>query len=264
MRGLAPFAAGPARRALLLCALLGGCQSTIESGLTESDANRALVALDQHGIHGTKETDPGAGEEATYSVLVGPDEVAAALAVLRAEDLPSRTEPGIQEVFGAGSLVPTATEERARLAAALGGELARSVESIEGVLDARVHVALPDTAVLPLDAPPPRPRASVLVRYRGEPPDERAVQRLVAGAVQGMDEGDVAVVQVRAPEAAVARTHVTRVLGISVASGSAFRLRALLGGLLGALSLLTVLLVVVFVRARRAREATPAPEAPKG
>src|SRR5690606_28919827 len=119
--------------------------------------------------------EPGASSGG-YRVLVASDEVAAALSVLRAEELPRAPEPGLHDVFGRASLVPTATEERARLTAALGGELARSVESIDGVLDARVHVALPDASELPLDVAPPRPRASVLVRHRPAPdragPDE--------------------------------------------------------------------------------------------
>lgn len=251
--------------ALTLALGLAGCRAAIESGLPEAQANEVLVALDRQGIHGVKELEPGASSS-SYRVLVASDEVAAALAVLRAEELPRAPDPGLHEVFGGASLVPTATEERARLTAALGGELARSIESIDGVLDARVHVALPDASELPLDAPPPRPRASVLVRHRAAPdreaPDEAAIRRLVAGAIQGMALEDVAVVAVAAREAPPARAALASLGPIAVARGSIGMLRALLGTLLGTNVVLALLLVFVLVRRRRAAVVGAAPESP--
>lgn len=237
---------------------LAGCRAAIESGLPEAQANEVLVALDRHGIHAVKETEQGGAGAGSYRVLVASDEVAEALAVLRAEELPRTPEPGLHELFGAPSLVPTATEERARLTAALGGELARSIESIDGVLDARVHLALPDASELPLDAPPPRPRASVLVRHRaagehGRPPyDELAIQRLVAGAIQGMELTDVAVVGVASSDTPPERASLTSLGPIAVARGSAPTLRLVLGVLLGTNVVLALLLVFALLRRRRA------------
>ena len=47
-------------------------------------------------------------------------------------------QDGFGEIFGKGSLVPTPTEERALYVEALSGELARTLESVEGVTSARV------------------------------------------------------------------------------------------------------------------------------
>jgi type III secretion protein J len=242
--------------ALGVALAIGGCRAAIESGLPEGEANRALVALDRHGIHAVKEAEAAAGDEPTYTVLVAGEDVAAALEVLHAEDVPSRPEPGLHEVFGEGSLVPTATEERARLTAALGGELARTIEAIDGVLDARVHVALPDDGGRLLDDAPSRPRASVLVRWRGEhqPYDDAAIRQLVAGAIQGMEAADVAIVGVRAPEAAESTTHLTSIGPIAVARGSATALKATFGTLLGTNVVLAIALAMVFARRRRAAE----------
>lgn len=247
---------GRARAAVLIALAIGacGCQAAIESGLPEAQANRVLVALDQHGIHGVKEAERSSGDRATYSVVVAPDDVAAALAVLRAEDLPSEPEPGLQEMFGEGSLVPTATEERARLTAALGGELARSIEAIDGVLDARVHLALADRSDVLLDDAPERPRASVLIRHRGAtaPYSDEQIRRLVAGAIQGMDPSDVAIVAVAASEIATSTPHLTSIGPIAVSRGSATTLKLILGSMLAMNVLLAMGLVLALVRRQRA------------
>jgi type III secretion protein J len=240
-----------------------GCQAELERGLDEAQANAVLVALDEHGIGATKAAEPGAGDEPSFVVSVGPDDVAAALGVLRAEGLPRQDDPGL-EIFGEGSLVPTATEERARMTAAISGELARSIEAIDGVLDARVHLALPRAESLALDAPRPRARASVLVRHRGATPpyDEGAVRRLVAGAVEDLAVDDVAVIGVPAPPVEASARQLSQVGPFSVSRGSATGLKAALGTLLATNVLLALGLAVTFARAARSRrEAEGEPKA---
>ena len=238
-----------------------GCDATIASGLEESQANRILVALDAQGIGADKERLASGVDETRWEVLVAPDDVGRALAVLRAADLPSEREEGIAEVFGEGSLVPTATEERARYAAALAGELARSIESIDGVLDARVHLAIPETRDFALDAEPPRARASVLVKHAADrdPPDSEAVQALVSGAVTGMHAEDVAVVAVPGPVATVpGGTGLARIGPIAVSQGSAGTLKAILGATLALNLVLAIALIVTLARRRRSSTTTDA------
>jgi len=239
---------------LALLALAPGCEATLESGLPEEEANAVVVALHAHEIGATKERE-GTGDEARYAVIVAPEDVAPALEVLRAEHLPRDQAPGLHEVFGEPGLVPTATEERARYVAALGGELATSLEAIDGVLDARVHVALPESARLALDEDRPTPRASVLLTYRGDPPpyDADAVRALVAGAVQDMRVEDVAVVGTRAPAARATDGEGLVSLGpLTVTRGSSGTLKAILGGSLVLHLVVAGLLVAVLVRRRRA------------
>lgn len=236
-----------------------GCQAELERGLDEAQANAVLVALDEQGIGATKAAEVGAGDEPSFVVSVAPDDVAAALAVLRAEGLPRRDDPGL-ELFDEGSLVPTQTEERARMTAAISGELARSIEAIDGVLDARVHLALPRSEGFALDAPRPRARASVLVRHRGATPpyDEAAVRRLVAGAVEDLAMDDVAVIGVPAAPAGSGERQLSQVGPFSVSRGSATGLKVALGTLLGSNVLLALGLALAFARsARLRREAQP-------
>ncbi|MCB9612262.1 MAG: secretion protein [Sandaracinus sp.] len=248
------------RRSLGIVLALGalcGCEATLEADLSESEANEIVVALHEHGIGAAKESE-GTGEGARYRVTVAPEEVAPSLEVLRAEALPRERAPGLAEVFGEPGLVPTATEERARYVGALSGELARSVETMERVLEARVHVALPDTRRIALDEARPTPRASVLVRHRGDPIDENAVRALVAGAVQDMTPEGVAVVQVQANVDVPAReANLVRFGPIAVTRGTAGALKGVLAGALG-LHLVLAVLVVIGWRRRK----LPVPEAP--
>ena len=228
-----------------------GCQATLESGLDEGQADAVVVALHTQGIGAEKVA--GAGNDAGFEIQVSTEDVGPALRVLREAGLPAAREPGIHEVFGAGGLIPTATEERARLAMALAGELAATLERIDGVLDARVHVALPDRRLGLMDDAPQRPRASVLLKHhRGDTPyEEASVRSLVAGAVDGMLPEDVSVMAVIAPPPSDSRQALVSFGPVSVTRGSASALRAIgIAGLAGYAALALVLLVVV-TRARQ-------------
>ena len=251
--------AGFLSAAAALALLLVGCEAAVESGLEEAEANAIVVALHEAQIGGRKEPDPTGDDR--FQVIVPSDDVGAALERMREEGLPHPASPGLGEMFGQGGLVPTATEERARYVAALGGELASSIEAMAGVLDARVHVALPDSRRLALDDERPRPRASVLVRYRGTRPayEDAAVRALVAGAVQDMQLEDVAVVGVPVEIREASRgERLVSVGPITVTRGSARALKGVLGGALALHLVLAALLVWLVTRRRRMPIAAPA------
>src|SRR5512142_1905790 len=151
------------RPILLLIALAGCAREELLHGLDERQANEVLVALDERGVAASKAREDGAEER--WRVEVDRGESARAQRVLAERELPRARPPGVAEVFGKGSMVPTPTEEHALLLHALAGELARSLEAVDGVVAARVHVGLhqPD----PL-RPGERgaPRAAVLVKCR--------------------------------------------------------------------------------------------------
>lgn len=236
-----------------------GCEAAVESGLDEAEANAIVVALHEAQIGARKEPDPSGDDR--YQVLVPADDVGPALERMREEGLPRPESPGLSEMFAEGGLVPTATEEQARYVAALGGELSSSIEAMDGVLDARVHVALPDTRRLALDEERPRPRASVLIRHRGarQGYSDDAVRALVAGAVQDMAPEDVAVVGVPVEIREANRGERLVSLGpVTVTRGSATSLKAILGAALALHVLLAGLLVWVVSRRRKAAAAPPA------
>ncbi len=188
-----PLATAP----LLLGLLLGGCaDEPLLHDLAERQANEVLVALDEEGVAGTKARQEGT--EAAWTVAVARAEVGKAHRVLAARQLPRARPQGLGEVFGQGGMVPTPVEERARWLHALSGELARSLEALDGVIEARVHLGLPAEDPLHPGARP-APRAAVLVKCRpaacGTLRDlEPGLRALVAGSADGLSAEAVAVV----------------------------------------------------------------------
>lgn len=249
---------------LALALALVGCQAELSAGLDEAQADAVVVALDQAGIGAEREREEPARDPARYRVMVPRADLPAALGVLHDQGLPREREPGWEALFDGAGLVPSAHEEQARQAAALGGELARSIEAMDGVERARVHVALPDPTVRPLDAEAPPVRASVLVSHRpGTAVDESAIRTLVAGAVQGLAPEAVAVVTSEARSMTPREPNLVWVGPIAVSRGTAGALKGLLGGSLALNLILAVALVLSRRRStRRSRVSTsdPVPE----
>ncbi|MBX3272141.1 MAG: secretion protein [Sandaracinaceae bacterium] len=244
-----------------LALVLLGCQAELSAGLDEEQADAIVIALDEAGIGAERERTDPSREPPRYRVMVARSEVPAALAVLRAHELPREREPGWASLFERSSLVPSAGEERARHAAALGGELARSLEELDGVARARVHLALPDTGARRLDGDAPQARASVLLTMRpGASADADAARALVAGAVDGLAAERVSVVITPARDAAPREPQLAWVGPIAVSRGTAALLKALLGGSLALNLLLAAALVLSRRRsARRAEGAAASP-----
>jgi len=200
---------------------LTACTSTVAVGLAEEDANRIAVALDGASIEATKEVDPNA--EGKYRIVVAREESGRALATLRDEELPRARYPGVLEALDKNTLVPSQAAEHAQLVAGLAGDLQRTLEGVDGVLSARVHLNLP--APDPVRDLPVKSSASVLVSYRGatSPLTDIAVQRLVAGGAPGLSPADVAVVMLSrpAPPSALGAAHALTHIGpLALSRGS--------------------------------------------
>lgn len=262
---LVALAAAALRAPLIFAAaaVLAACGVPVAGGLDDVEANRIFVALDRASVDAVKEQDPAG--EGKWRVTVARDDLPRALTVLREEDLPRRDPPGVIDAVGKGSLVPSEAAEHAELVAATAGELERSLEGIEGVLKARVHLNVPSPSPL-RDAIPARGSAGVLVEHRGATPPVSAesIQRLVAGGVAGLAPTDVVVVMVARPgpagwEGEAALAHVGP---IAVARASIHPLQAALVALVALVAALagaTIALYARLVRARSALSGDPPP-----
>lgn len=175
------------------------CNAAVASNLEEADANRVVVGLRDANVGATKHADPK--NEGKYVVEVAVSDVSLALAALQSRGLPAPQSAGILDSLGESGLIASRASEQARLVVGTAGELERSLRSLEGVLSARVHLAVPDHDPLLPEGTASSPSASVLLRHRGASPPIAAteVQRLVAGAVTGMNPDHVAVVLVPVP-----------------------------------------------------------------
>jgi type III secretion protein J len=231
---------------LLLASASTGCAGeAILHGLDEPQANEVLVALDERGVPASKEREDGSEER--WRVEVAGADAGRARRVLAERELPRARPPGFGEVFAKGSMVPTPTEEHALYLHALGGELARSLESIDGVVEARVHLGLrqPD----PLRPGERAPRAGVLVKCRAASCGpvralEPGLRAIVAGAVDGLDASAVSMVFTEAPESPPPAPERRR--------GSPLRV-----ALAAAAAVAAAALAAPAVRARLRREARP-------
>jgi type III secretion protein J len=211
----------------LAALLLAGCGGEeLLHGLAEPQANEAIVALGDAGIAASKSREDGA--DAGWTVAVGARDAGRAHRVLAERSLPRARPAGFAEVFSKGSMVPTPTEEHALYLHALAGELARSVEAIDGVVEARVHLGLPQPDPLrPGDRA--APRAAVLVKCRPASCAavrglELGIRALVAGAADGLQADGVAVVVAEGAEivpAAGAPARPRSVLLIALAAAAA-------------------------------------------
>jgi type III secretion protein J len=243
----------PRLGAVVVAALALGCTVPVATGVDEQEANGIVVALDRAAIDGTKEPDPQA--EGKFRVVVARDDVAAALGTLRAEELPRPKPPGLLDTLDKGALVPSASAEHAQLVAGMAGELERSLLGLDGVLAARVHLAVPPPEPL-RDGPRPKTTASVLLEHRGSTPPvtAEAVQRLVAGGAPQLAPEDVTVILVPRPAPPAAReAQLAHVGPIAVARGSAQALKLALGGLVALVALLATATLFLFSRLARAR-----------
>jgi type III secretion protein J len=144
---------------------LAGCESAVEHGLTERDANEIRVVLSQQAIPSEKKLDEG-GQSTTWSILVPKGEVNRATEILVANHLPPEHQAGLAQTYAQPSMVPTETEQKARFIGALQGELAQTLESVDGVLSARVNVNIPEQNDLEDPNKRPATSASVVVTYR--------------------------------------------------------------------------------------------------
>jgi type III secretion protein J len=242
-------------RLLLLLPLLAGCSVPVAGALDDGEANRVVVALEKASVDATKEPDPAA--EGKWRVEVLRDDVPRALAIMRDEELPRVAPPGVLDAIGKGSLVPSEAAEHAQLVAGIAGDLERSLQGIDGVLSARVHLNVPSPSPL-RDVALPRGSASVLLEHRGSTPPISAdsVQRLVAGGVAGLLPTDVAVVLVSrsAPAAGGAGGGDLGHVGpIAVARTSLRSLQMALVALVALVAVLAAATLVLYARLARLR-----------
>ncbi len=237
--------------------VLWGCSVPIAANLEEGDANRVVLALGAEGVAAQKEHDPDG--EGRWRVTVTRDDASGAVAVLGAESLPPPSTPGLLEAVGKGSIVPSRSSEHAKLVAGTAGELERTLRSVDGVLSARVHLAVPLGDPLGSAEQKTEPTASVLLRHRGAAPPigPGDVQRLVAGAVPGLDPKLVSVVTTPSPPLPRAlERELVRFGPLTLTRSSMFSLRIIVGGgvLLG-LGMIG-LLGVIWSRLKRYQQAS--------
>ena len=244
-----------------MCAalLLAACQSELYSNITESEANEMLAVLLQHGL-GARKT--AAGDE-RFNISVSEDEVLRALQVLREAGLPRTQRSTMGQVFARSGIVSSPFEERIRFVYALGEEVSGTLEQIDGVLAARVHIVLPEEPELGQELRPSS--AAVFLKQRSNTDLDfliPQVRRLVSNAIEGVDYEQVSVTLVEAQPfdspVSVQTAALSEVLpGLEVHASSVRLLYLIAAGLLSLLVLSIAGNAILAMRVMRKRGTPP-------
>jgi flagellar M-ring protein FliF len=157
------------------------------SGLPLEDVAGLTQRLEEEGI--AHRLDRGG-----TAISVAEADLAQARVALAQEGYPAGGQPG-WELFDQAAWGMTDFTQRVNYRRALEGELERTIGAMRGVENAQVHLAIQKTSVLRQNGP--AAEASVVVSLRsGARPEQAMVEgiaSLVAGSVDGMEKGQVTV-----------------------------------------------------------------------
>ncbi|MEO6394873.1 MAG: flagellar basal-body MS-ring/collar protein FliF [Devosia sp.] len=128
------------------------------------------------------------------TILVPRDQITALRMSLASDGLPTRGQVGYEIFDQQNSLGATSFVQNINNVRALEGELARTISSLARIKSARVHLVLPERALFSRDRKDPT--ASIVLAVRGElsAGEIRAIQHLVASAIEGLTPNRVSIV----------------------------------------------------------------------
>ena len=177
----------------LATAALAGCGNRAElyTGLDEHEANEMVAIVHGQGFTATKSTKDNGK---TWTLSAPKDQLAPEVALLQARGYPRDHYESLGDVFKKQGFVSSPTEERARMMYGLSQEIAHTLTEIDGVVDARVHIAMPEDD--PLAETPKPSSASVLIKY--DPSYDLnsqvgSIKALVVNSVEGLPYDKVTV-----------------------------------------------------------------------
>jgi len=163
-------------------------QKVLFANLADSDKAAVTAALEQGNIKARIDSGSGA-------LTVGEDDYSRARILLAGQGLPKGSPAGYQILDQLPMGVSRAVEGE-RLRQARETELARSIEEIDAVAEARVHLATPEASVFVRDNA--QPSASVILKLQGgrslSDAQVSSIVNLVASSVPGMKPDAVTIV----------------------------------------------------------------------
>lgn len=158
------------------------------SNLSQEDAGEMVNKLKEKKVPFQLSANGG-------SILVARDQVYDTRLSLAAEGLPKGGGVGF-EVFDRTNLGATDFVQKLNYQRALQGELSRTIRQIKEIEQARVHIVTPKESLFIEEQK--KPTASVFLKTRSgmklEPSQVEGIVHLVASAVEGLDSGNITVV----------------------------------------------------------------------
>ena len=159
---------------------------TLYVGLENTDVNQISIALSEAGM------DFNVGTDGT-SIQVAAGTTSKARLLLAEKGLPNSSNAGYELFDNVGSLGLTSFMQEVTRVRALEGEIARTIQTIQGISAARVHIVMADVGNFRRGEQ--KPTASVMIRASNQAGRKAApsIRHLVASAVPGLEADDVTV-----------------------------------------------------------------------
>jgi type III secretion protein J len=178
--------------ALAVAGALAGCsRQELYGQVSERQVNEMVAVLRDAGIAAEKSPQ----ESGQFALVASNADFSRAIGLLHAAGYPRSEYDTLGQVFKKEGFVSSPLEERARLIHALSQEMANTLNNIDGVVVARVHLAVPEKDPL-ADKPKPA-AASVFIKHRAGvdlSPRVGHIKALVVNAVDGLPYDNVTVV----------------------------------------------------------------------
>lgn len=174
--------------------LLTGCSRIdLYTNLSEQQANEVAAVL----LAAEIDVDKRLSDSKAWSVRIDKPDLPRAMDVLETAGVPKAAGLSMVDVFKKDGFISSPLEERARFISATAKELEQTIARMNGVLDARVHLAMPERDPLTDTIIPPS--ASVYVKYGqsvkfAESGGVADVKAIVRDAVEGLAADRITVV----------------------------------------------------------------------
>lgn len=159
---------------------------TLYVGLEPADLNQVGIALAEGGLDYQVGTDGG-------SIAVPVGQTGKARLFLAERGLPNSANAGYELFDNVGSLGLTSFMQEVTRVRALEGEIGRTIQTINGINAARVHIVMADRGSF--RQAEQKPTASVMIRASEQVGRQAAasIRHLVASAVPGLNVDDVTI-----------------------------------------------------------------------
>lgn len=123
---------------ILSVILLTGCnEQTLLNGLNQKQANEVVAVLQSYDIDAIKQSSAKEG----FSVIVEKKQFLDAVNLVNHYNLPSKPRVEIAQMFPDDSLVASPLAEKARLYSAIEQRLEQSLNTLNGVITASLHIS---------------------------------------------------------------------------------------------------------------------------
>lgn len=147
---------------MLVCTLLlSGCKVDLYTGLNQEDANQMMVILTNKHIDSEKVI----AKDGSLTLAVEKEAFVDAVETLRQHGYPRKAYQSVNDIFPAGQLVTSPAQEQVKITWLKEQSLEKMLSDIDGVISARVSVALAQSDVGGDTVPA---SASVFIKYSPE------------------------------------------------------------------------------------------------